>query len=154
MFGALTRGSRRRAITAAATALAAMALAAAVAGRGCSVAAAGPAEVVRDFAAAASAGDRRAVFELLSPETQARLERQASQATALAGSAMRYEALDLISICSGEDCPAPQELVVKERSADRAVVEVVQVSGERAELTVVRVDGHWRIDLPAYGTGL
>jgi hypothetical protein len=44
--------------------------------------------------------------------------------------------------------------VVKERSADRAIVEVVQASGERAELTVVRVGGHWRIDLPGYGTGL
>ena len=154
MFGAFGRGSRRRGLAAAATVLAATAVAVAVAGRGCEVSAPGPAAAVRDFAQASAAGDRRAIFELLSPQTQARLEEQARRATSQAGSAVRYEALDLISLCTGEDCVAQRQFVVKEQAGDEAVVEIVYASGERAQLGLVRVSGRWRVDLTGYGAGL
>ena len=67
-----------------------------------------------------------------------------------AGSNLRYGPLDLISIGSSEDRPAPTEIKVVERHGDRAVVEVVSSTG-RAHLDCVRVAGHWRIDLPSYG---
>jgi hypothetical protein len=154
MFGAFGRGSRRRGLAAAATALAAMALAAAVAGRGCDVSASGPAEAVRDFAQASSAGDRKAVFDMLSPQTQAQLVEEARLATSQAGSAVRYEALDLISLCTGEECLVQREFITKEVEGDRAVVEVVHASGERAQIGLVRTGGRWRVDLPEYGTGM
>jgi hypothetical protein len=139
--------SRRRALAAAASAVAAMALAAAVVGRGCSVTAPGPDATVRSLLQAARAGDRKAVWRLLSPDTQERLERQARHATEQVASNTRYTALDMISIGSSEDVPPPSEIRVKWRQGDDAVVEVAGTAG-KAELSLRRVNGRWRVHLP------
>jgi hypothetical protein len=110
MILALALTSRRGAIAAAASALAAIALAAAVLGRGCGVAPPGPDAAVKSLVQAARAGDREAVWVMLSPAT---------------------------------------DLRVVSRDGDRAVVELGGPTG-RARIDVVRIDGRWKIDLPAY----
>jgi hypothetical protein len=146
---ALALTGRRRAAAAAVSVLAAVAIAGAVVGRGCRVAEPGPEAAVRGMLAAANEGDRRAVFALLSPATQAALEERAQRATELVGSNVRYTALDLIAIGSAEDVPAPTEIEVVDVSGGHAVVEVTSSAGN-ARLDVVKVDGRWRIDLPSY----
>jgi hypothetical protein len=149
---ALALSGRRRHLAAAVSVLAAVALAVAVVGRGCRVTEPGPEAAVRGMIAAANEGDRRAVYAMLSPATQARLEERAQRATELVGSNVRYTAIDLIAIGSAEDVPAPTEIKVVERKGDHATVEVVSTFGS-ARIDVVRIDGRWRIDLPGYGSG-
>lgn len=146
---ALALTGRTRAAAAAVSVLAAVALAAAVVGRGCRVEAPGPDAAVRRMIEATRAGDREAVFALLSPDTQARLEERAQRATELVGSNVRYTPLDLISIGTTEEVAAPTEITVVSRTDTRAVVELVSSAG-RARLELVNVDGRWRIDLPSY----
>lgn len=124
-----------------------MALAAAVVGRGCTVRSPGPDATVRSLVTAARAGDRKAVWQMLSPDTQRRLEGQAKEATELVGSSTRYAALDLISIGSSDDVPPPTEIRVVSITGDDAVVEVAGPAG-RAQLPLRRVNGRWRIHLP------
>lgn len=146
---ALALTSRRNVMAAAASALAAIALAAAVLGRGCGVAEPGPDAAVRSLVQAARAGDRKQVWQLLSPRTQHALEERARKATDLVGSSTRYGALDLISLGSSEDVPPPTDLRVVFRTGERAVVELNGPTGP-ARLDVIRVDGRWKVDLPAY----
>ena len=147
---ALALTSRRSTLAAVASALAAMALAAAVAGRSCRVSQPGPEAAVRDMLQAAKIGNRDLVFSLLAPATQDRLAAEAKRATDLVGASQRYAAKDLISIGSSDGTADPTDLTVVEESGDRAVVEVVSPGG-RARLALVRIDGRWRIDVPAYG---
>jgi hypothetical protein len=146
---ALALTSRRRAVAAAASAVAAVALALGVVGKSCAVSDRGPEDAVRAMLAAASAGDRRAVFELLSPDTQRDLTARAQRATDLVGSSVRYSPLDLISISTSPDIAPPTDLTVVMRHGDHAVVEVVSPGG-RERVDVVRVDDRWRIDMPQY----
>lgn len=149
---ALALSGHRRTWAAAVSVLAAVTLAIAVAGRGCSVTTPGPEVAVRNLIAATAEGNRQAVFALLSPQTQAKLEEKAERATDLVGSNVRYTALDLISIGASNDVPPPTSIKVAEwRAADHAVVEIVSAAG-RAHLDVVRVKGKWRVDLPTFGT--
>jgi hypothetical protein len=150
---ALALTSRRGALAAGASALAALALAIAVLGRGCRVDDPGPDAAVHELLQAARTGDRQAVFQLLSPDTQQRLEERAQNATSLVGANRRYRAMDLISIGSFEDQPAPTELRVVEQYGDKAVVEVESPAG-RARIALLKIDGRWRIDLPEYGRDL
>lgn len=145
-------GSRRNAITAAASAVAAVALAVAVAGRNCRVDDSSPQAAVREFAAAANTGDREALYELFGPETRRRLAEAAKRATDLVGGSLRYSALDMISIGRSSDTPPPKDFVLKERSESRAIVEIVSASGERSDIHVVNEDGRWRIELPTYSS--
>jgi len=149
---ALALTSHRRALAAGASLLAAVAFAVAAAGRGC-VGAPGPDAAVRAFVDASRAGDRQAVFDLLGPQTQQRLEERARSATDLVGSSVRYTPLDLISIAASDDEPARIELHTVEERGDHAVVEVVSGAG-RDRIGLVRVDGRWRVELPAYGSEL
>lgn len=142
-------GSRRSTIAAVTSAVAAMAIAVAVAGRSCRVREPGPEITVRDMLQAAKTGDVDTVYELLSPRTRSRIEIEAKRATDYVGAATRFAPKDLISIATIEAAETPLITVVEEQS-DRAVVLVVSEAG-RAHVDLVRVDGVWRIDLPAYG---
>jgi len=147
---ALALTSRRGALAAVASALAAMALAAAVAGRSCRVTEPGPEAAVRDMIQAAKTGDRDMVFELLTPALRDRLDAEAKRATDLVGASQRYRAKDLISIGSSDGAADPSDITVLEEHGDRAVVEVVSAAG-RARIDLVKLDGRWHIDLPQYG---
>ena len=142
-------GSRSRAITAAASAIAAMALAAAVAGRGCQVDDDSPQGVVRAFADAARAGDRKAILGMLGPKTLARLKEHARHATDLVGGPRRFALLDLVSVGKPGDYAAIKNMQVHRR-AEGTFVEIENADGKRSELAVVEVDGRWRVELPGY----
>jgi hypothetical protein len=150
---ALALGTRRSTLAAVTSALAAMALAIAVAGRSCRVTQPGPEMAVRDLLHAANTGDRDTVFQLLAPATQTRLEAEAKRATDLVGATQRYSAKDLISIGASEGVAPPTDITVLEERGDRATVQIVSPAG-RSLLQLVRIDGRWRIDMPAYGDGL
>ena len=146
---ALALTSKRRAVAAVASAVAAVALAVAIVGRSCTVVDRGPESAVRRLFAAANAGDRGTVFDLLTPATQRRLADLAHHATDLVGSSVRYSPLDMISIGASTDATTPTDVTVVERVGDRAVVEIVSGAG-RGRVTVVRIDGQWRIDMSDY----
>lgn len=147
---ALALTSRRSTIAAVASALAAMAVAAAVAGRSCRVSQPGPEAAVREMLQAAKTGDRDAVFDMLTPKTQARLEVQARRATDLVGASIRYTAKDLVSIGSSENVAAPTDITVLEERDDRATVELVSPQG-RSRMQLRKVEGRWKIDIAEYG---
>ena len=86
------------------------------------------------------------------PDTQRALEDRAQKATDLVGASTRYSALDLISVGASDDVPPPTDIKVVSEGGDHAVVELGGPTG-RAQLELVRVDGRWRIDLPAYRSG-
>lgn len=145
--------SRRRAMAAATSALAAMALAAAMAGRGCRVDANSPEGAVREFVAAAGTDDYEALYDLLGPATRERLEAAAKRATDLAGGSNRYSPIHMISIGKAEGT-TPKDIIVQSADDKHAIVEIVDTNGERAQLGVVYIDGAWRIELPGYGNAL
>jgi hypothetical protein len=146
---ALALGTRRSTAAAVTSVAAAMALAVAVAGRSCRVAPAGPEVTVRDLVQAAKTGDRDAIFDLLTPATQARLDAFATRATDLVGAAVRYTAKDLISIGTSDGVATPTDITVIDERGDRATVEVVSPNG-RARLDLQKSDGRWRVDLPQF----
>src|SRR2546423_12915585 len=80
---ALALGTRRGTLAAGISAFAALALAIGVVGRGCHVDEPGPDACVRDLLTAARAGDRKAIFDLLSPDTQRAIVDRAEGANAL-----------------------------------------------------------------------
>ncbi len=137
-------GSRRRALAAATTALAAVALAAAVAGRGCGPQDDTPDGAVRAFDAAARAGDKRAVYELLGPETQSTLAERADRASALGED--RYAPEDMIGLGETTTAPTPTLEVVREKDGS-AVVAITGDGGQRSTLNLVKIKGHWRVEL-------
>lgn len=146
---AIALTSRRTTIAAVTSAVAAAALAVGVAGRSCAVSSPGPEAVVHDLLSAAKAQDKRAVFDLLSPSTQQRIEERARRATDLVGSSTRFKAIDLLSIGSSEE-PPPTDITTVEQLGDRATVEIVSPSG-RARLSLIRHEGRWLVELPGYG---
>lgn len=146
---AIALTSRRTTIAAVTSAVAAAALAVGVAGRSCAVSSPGPEAVVHDLLSAAKAQDKRAVFDLLSPSTQQRIEERARRATDLVGSSTRFKAIDLLSIGSSEE-PPPTDITTVEQLGDRATVEIVSPSG-RSRLSLIRLEGRWLVELPGYG---
>ena len=143
--------TRRSTIAAITSAIAALALAVAVAGRSCRVDAVGPETTVRELVRAAKTGDRDTVLALLAPATRAQLETEAKHATDLVGAAVRYTPRDLISIGASDGVATPTDLTVIEDRGDRAVVEVVSATG-RSRVDLVKIDGRWLVELPAYGS--
>jgi len=138
------RGVSRRGVALTATALAAVALAAAVAGRGCGGADQTPDGAVRAFAAAARAGDREAMLELLGPDTRAWLAQNAARGSQMVGGARGFHPVDLLG--TGPASGAAR-IAVRSREGGVARVEVVDEQGNRSDLEVVEVDGRWRLEL-------
>lgn len=146
---ALALGTRQSTIAAVASAIAAIALAVAVAGGTCRVALPGPEVTVQDLLRAAQSGDRDAIFELLTPATQARLSVEAQRAIDLNGASIRYAPQDMISIGSSWGAP-PSDIAVIEKSGDRALVEIVAPAG-RSRIALEKSGGKWRVALTGYG---
>jgi hypothetical protein len=139
--------SRRRVLAAACTATLAIVLAAVASGRGCTSVDGSPDAAARAFVSAARAGDRRAAYALLGPATRQALERAAADATEKVGGSRRFEAADLLEVGVSAASWSPVGYEVTERQDARAVVVVEGPSGQRDRLTVVRVDGRWRVEL-------
>ena len=142
-------GSKRRLITLAASALAAVAFAAAVGGRGCAPDDDTAEGAVRALLDAARAGDAETIHELLGPETRARLAEAARRSTELAGGTKRFSELDMIAL--GKPSAETSAVSVKARRiGNQTVVEIEDATGQRSTLNVVRTGGHWRIEVPAF----
>jgi hypothetical protein len=139
-------GSWRRAITLGASALAAVAFAIAVAGRSCSRADSGPEGSVRALLAAARAGDREAVIELLGPQTRCKMAIETEKARALAGGQAQFDELDLIGLARPTEGWAPRRISRRD-VGDQVVVEIEDNSGNVATIPMVNVNGHWRIEV-------
>ena len=75
------------------------------------------------------------------------------RATDLVGASIRYTAKDLVSIGSSDNIAAPTDITVLEEHDDRATVEVVSPAG-RSRMSLVKIEGRWKIDIPAYGRGI
>lgn len=106
-----------------------------------------PTATVERFDQAAQSGARAQVFALLGPTTRARLESDAKRAGELSGRrGVRPEEL----LAVGWTPRRFRSASVRElaRAGDHAEVEVVGERGEREVLSLVRVDGQWRIELP------
>jgi hypothetical protein len=114
--------------------------------------ASGPVDVVKRFLAASQERDASAVYALLGPATRARLQAAAALATEQAGRKPPFAPHEMLSAgfrpsVSGDWTPRTYRLL--EQSADAARVEVVgKKPGQRDVVRLVRVDGHWRIELP------
>ncbi len=134
---------RRRELAAAITALAAVAMAAAVAGRGCAPPDDSPTQAVRALERASQAGDKQAVYDLLGPTTQARLEALAQRASEL--DERRYAAIDMVGIGSMAEESLRVELASQQ--GDHAVVLIVRPGAESTPVDVDKVDGIWRVEL-------
>ena len=138
------KGASRRGVALAATALAAVALAAAVAGRGCGSEDATPEGAVRAFAAAARAGNRETMLELLGPRTRTWLAQAAAHGSNMVGGSPGFQPVDLIG--AGPPRGAAR-IALRWQEGRAARVEVVDEQGNRSDLEVVEVDGRWRIEL-------
>lgn len=152
MAWALGFGTKRRIITLAASALAAVAFAAAVGGRACTPDDDTPEGAVRALLAAARAGDAETVHELLGPATRERLAEAARRSTELAGGTKRFTPMDLIAL--GKPSAETTPVSVRARvEGDNTVVDIEDAAGQRSTVSVVRVDGLWRIEVPAFVAG-
>ena len=143
-------GTRRRAVTAVASALAAVALALAVGGRGCGVDSNSAEGVARALSEAGRAGDRKAVYELLGPRTRAALELKAKRASDLVGGAQRFTALDLISIGKVAEGSESNRYVVHPMKQGQANVEIIDSAGRSWHILAVKVGDTWRVELLEY----
>jgi hypothetical protein len=137
-------GANRRGVALAATALAAVAVAAAVAGRGCGGADQTPDGAVRAFAAAARAGDRETMLELLGPKTRRWLDEAAASGSRMVGGARGFRPIELIGVGPASGAA---RIAVRSEEGGVARVEVVDEQGNRSDLEVVEVDGRWRVEL-------
>lgn len=133
-----------RGVALAATALAAVALAVAVGGRGCGGEDATPDGAVRAFAAAARAGNRETMLELLGPRTRAWLDKAAARGSQMVGGTPGFQPVDLIGV---RPSSGAARIAVRSEQDGVARVEVVDEQGNRSDLEVVEVDGRWRIEL-------
>jgi hypothetical protein len=102
---------------------------------------------VRALTEAAQSGDRAAVWKLVGPATRARLEADAKKSAALSG--QRATAPEKL-LAVGWFAPrfSPDEVNELSRDGDRATVEILGTHGEREQVTCVRVDGEWKVELP------
>jgi hypothetical protein len=130
-----------------ATVAIAIALAAVASGRGCTPVDASPEGTARAFVSAARGGDHRAVWALLGPATQARLTVAARGATDRVGGTRRYAPEDMLRV-GARGGWTPSGYRVLEHHDERARVQVDGPDGQADVLDLVRIDGHWRVELP------
>lgn len=102
---------------------------------------------MRALAEAAADGDRAAAFRLLAPETRARLEADARRAGELAGG-RALKAEELLAVGWFPPRFRAGDVREKSRDGDRATVEVRGEKGEREDVTCVRENGAWKVELP------
>ena len=142
---------RRATLTGVVSAVAAVAIALAVYGRGCSSDDESAEATARLFLAAALAGERGTMFELMSQATQNELVKAARLATERVGGARRFEPLDMIRASATTDTERFPELKAVEQNDARVVFEVTSDDGRSAEtLVLVQERGRWKVDVPTF----
>ncbi len=113
---------------------------------------AGPAESYRRFSAAARSGDAETVWSLLSERSRAALDARARELSARAApGVIPPSGRDLVLGDQAARAPRLRAAVVVRESADLAVVRVEDEAGGKGEVTLVREDGAWRVQLEDAG---
>jgi hypothetical protein len=125
--------------------LAALALALAV--PGCRRAA-GPADRYRVFASATRTQDGATVLPMLSKRSRAAFEARAKALATDAPGVVPTRAQDLVVGDLALTAPKLKSAIILRESADVAVVAVEDEAGGKGEVTLVREDGEWRVDVP------
>lgn len=108
-----------------------------------------PEEAVQLFLKAVQAGKPEEIYELLTPENQNRLKKMAKMATAQTGGSQHFKPYQLI--VAGHSTPAhrPGEISLIHEKENRARVKILSQDKKRHEiLNLIRILGHWRIQLP------
>lgn len=109
-----------------------------------------PVGVVKRLIVAAQDRDTRALYALLGPATQARLKASAGRATALAGGSPKRQPHEMLSPAWRSGALAdwtPKTFKLLKKTAQTAVVEIRgEKKGQRAELTLVKTAGRWRVE--------
>lgn len=151
MVPTIKSGLNRRTASAIATAVAVVALAWTVGLRGCGDADATPEGAVRAFVAAARAEDKAALWELLGPESRKAVTAAAAAATDRIGGAQRLAPLDVLDVAAPARSYAPNDIVVRDSDGQKdgatATVDVLGPEGRHDSVRVVKVGGHWRVEL-------
>jgi hypothetical protein len=142
-------GNWRRAVTLAASALAAVAFAIAVAGRGCGGVDHGPEGTVRSLIAAARAGDREGILELLGPRTREKLLAETETASQQAGGRVQFDELDLIGLGRPTEGWSPRKITRRD-DGDQVLVDVEDNAGNVASIPMVYEDGGWKVEVVDY----
>jgi hypothetical protein len=108
--------------------------------------AAGPAEAVRDLAAALARGDSQAPWSLLSTRTQQAADALAKSAQAMAPATGPSSGKQMLFASALPTGPVQARLVSEH--GDSAEVEVSSDGGTSGIFHVVRENGVWKVDLP------
>jgi hypothetical protein len=109
----------------------------------------GPAETYRRFASAARGGDAELAWSLLSADTRSALDARARAAAAHAPpGVVPVTGKDLVLGDFSIRAPRIRSATVLRESRDAAVVAVEDESGARAEVSLVREAGAWRVVVP------
>lgn len=108
-----------------------------------------PADRYRRFAEAARSGHASEVWAMLSRRSRQAL---ADRARALQGNnappGLDVTAADLVLGDLAPTAPKVKSVTVLRESKDAAVVAVEEAGGARGEVSMVREDGEWRVELP------
>lgn len=109
-----------------------------------------PAERYQRFALAARTGRADLVWSMLSTRSRAALDARARELAAEApGGVVAASGRELVLGDLFARAPRVKSVVVLRESAAAAVVAVEDEAGGRGEVTLVKEDGEWRVELPA-----
>lgn len=108
-----------------------------------------PDGAVRKLVRSVDEGNAAEVYRLLAPESQRGLVERARIANAQVGGGQRFKPEDLLAL--GHVPPRHELAGVKlvREQGDRATVQLSGKRGEREDVMLRKVEGHWRVILPA-----
>lgn len=109
---------------------------------------AGPADRYRLFASAARNQDAVAVWSMLSRRSRAAFDARAKTLSAAASGVIPPRGQDVVVGDLASFAPRLRSALVLRESADVAVVAVEDEAGGRGEVTLVREDGDWKVEVP------
>ncbi len=106
-----------------------------------------PEAVVQKFIAAANTGQNHEVYKLLGPRSQQRLAELRQSAKRVSGR-LALQPEDFLAV--GRSPPAWEVAGVRllRQSQTEASVQVFSTAGDRHALTLVKVGGEWKVELP------
>lgn len=112
----------------------------------------GPAERYQRFAAAARSGKSEVVWSMLSTGSRARLDDEARRLAARAPEGLvPASGRQLVVGDHALRAPKIKNVVLVRESPHAAVVEVEDEAGAKGQVTLVKEEGEWRVELPADG---
>jgi hypothetical protein len=112
-----------------------------------------PVTAARAFARALRSGETKALLPMLEPEVVARLEAAAERASDQVGGRRRIAAHEMLQAVGVDPLLEIALAQTVTREGDEAQVKLVATDGREWVLSMVRVDGSWRVRVPAPAGG-